>query len=327
MVIEADARPLRLRFGPAARVKVGVLAGLFVLLNYWQFRPLVAAWLHEENWGHGFVIPLFSLYLLYRRGDELFAAPRRACLWGLPILLAGIFAMILGFYPIGVSWLSQLSMTVVLFGLVLYLAGPAAARLVWLPVFYLAFAMPVPKMLYTQIATPLQELAAQSSCLLLKLFGVRIAIAASHLEIVSRSGQVHELTVVEACSGVRGLIAFVALGVAWAYLEARPIWQRLVLVLSAVPIALLCNILRVGGTCWMFVIDRPELGRDFMHKFMGLAMLLPALGMFWLLGLLLQRLWVEEGDENEGAPAPVGVGPGGGREGVHRSRPNVEASA
>lgn len=305
MVVEEDAVCLRSALPPAARLKLVVIGGLLVLLNFWQFRPLINAWLHDENWGHGFIIPLFSLYLLYRRGGELVRAPRRACAWGLVLLLAGIVAMIVGFYPIGMRWLSRLSMCVMLFGAVLYLAGPAAARITWLPIFYLAFAMPIPRMLYTRIATPLQELAAQSSCLLLKLFGARIDIVASHMEIVSRSGKVHELTVVEACSGVRSLLAYVALGVAWAYLEERPVWQRVVLVLCAVPIALLCNVARVTGTAWMFVIDRPELGMDFMHKFMGLAMLLPAVVLFWLLGLLLQKLYVEEEEPHAEGGAAV----------------------
>ena len=294
LVDEVEPVSLRHALPPAARIKLGILAALVVLLNAWQFRPLVDAWLHDENWGHGLVIPLFSLYLLYRRSDELLTAPRRICLWGLGILIAGILLMIVGFYPLGVRWLSQLSMTIVLFGLVLYLAGPTVAKLTSLPIFYLSLAMPIPKMLYTKIATPLQELAAQSSCVLLRLLGVRIDIAASHMEIVSRSGELHQLTVVEACSGVRSLIAYVALGVAWAYLEDRPLWQRVVLVLAAVPIAMLCNIARVAVTCWMFVIDKPELGRDFMHTFMGLTMLVPAVGLFWLLGWLLGAVFVED---------------------------------
>jgi exosortase len=198
-------------------------------------------------------------------------------------------------------------MPIVLFGLVLYVAGPAVAKLSALPIFYLCLAMPIPRLWYTQLATPLQELAAQSSCLLLRLFGVVIRVTASRLEIVSQSGRTYDLTVVEACSGVRSLIAYVALGVAWAYLETRPVWQRVALVLAAVPIALLCNVLRVAVTCSMFVADRPELGRDFMHEFMGLAMLVPAVVLFWLLGRLLGALYVED-DEEDDQPAPRGAG-------------------
>ena len=65
-------------------------AALLALLNRWQFHPLVDTWITDPNWSHGFLIPLFSLYLLYARREELLSAPRRACLWGLPILLGGM---------------------------------------------------------------------------------------------------------------------------------------------------------------------------------------------------------------------------------------------
>jgi len=299
LVDEPDLSAFAAHLSRAAWIKIAVLGALFVALNFWQFRLLVQAWLHEPNWAHGFAIPLFSLYLLYRRWDELRTVPKRACLWGLPILVFGILLMIVAFYPIGTYWLCQLSMVVMLMGLVLYQAGPGTTRLTWLPICYLSLAMPIPRMLYTRIATPLQELAAQSARLLLKLFGAQIDIMGSHLDITSVTGRFYELTVVEACSGVRSLIAYVALGVAWAYLENRPIWQRVVLVAAAVPIAMACNIARVAATCWMYVIDRPELGEGFMHSFMGLVMLIPAIAMFWLLGVLLSHMFIEEEVEDE----------------------------
>jgi len=295
-ISEPAALSFRTCVPPSAQVKFLLLAGLVIALNFWQFRPLVNSWLHDPNWGHGFIIPLFSLYLVYQRWNELLAAPRRVCGWGLLVLVAGLLAMVLGFHPIGTMWICQLSMTVVAFGLVLYLTGPRMAALTWLPIFYLVLAMPVPEMLYRRVANPLQELAAQASGLLLGLFGAQIDVSASHLTVTSLSGQVYPLDVIEACSGVRSLLAYLALGVAWAYLEPRPIWQRVVLVVSAVPIAILCNVLRVTVTGWMYVIDRPEMGQEFMHWFMGMVMLGPAVLMFLLLGWLLGNLFVEEAD-------------------------------
>ena len=100
-------------------------------------------------------------------------------------------------------------------------------------------------------------------------------------------------------------MAFMALGVAWAYLEYRPVWQRVVLVASAVPIVLLCNVLRVATTCLMYVLDQPELGKDFMHEFVGLLMLIPAAGMLWVLSRLLKAFFVEETDEAEADGPPA----------------------
>ncbi|MCY2924260.1 MAG: exosortase/archaeosortase family protein [Planctomycetota bacterium] len=294
------------RLSPWAYVKIAVLGVLLLALNYWQIQTLVDNWMADPNWSHGFIIPLFSLYLLFSRRDELFAAPTRICLWGLPILIVSLVAMALAFYPIQTNWISQLSITGMIFALVLYLAGPQVARLTWLPIFYLALAMPIPGALYTSIATPLQEFAAASSALLLKLFNVTLEVTASHLDITSRTGVQHPLTVAEACSGVRSLMAFVALGVAMAYIEPRPWWQRTILVVSVLPITIACNILRVTATATMFVIDRPELGQEFMHTFMGMILLVPALGMLLLLSWVLKRLFVEEDDDSGEAAAQDG---------------------
>lgn len=292
-------------FSRAAWVKIGIFAALLVVLHYWQLPMLVNKWLDDPNWSHGILIPLFSLYLLYARRHDLRAARRRVCLWGLPILIFGILAQIAAYYPIQNQWLTNLTMTVVLFGLVLYLAGPQIIRLTWLPILFLVFAMPMPGKLYADIALPLQEFAALTSAVILRLCGVQIDVTASNLTVVTRSGVLRDLTIEEACSGVRSLMAFVAIGVAIAYLENRPAWQRVVLVMFTVPIAILCNVIRVAVTCTMYVIDRPDLGQDFMHKFMGLLMLIPAFGMLWAVGWLLQNLFVEEEeDPAEDAPPP-----------------------
>jgi len=296
-------------FPPGACAKTLVLAGLFVALNAWQFPALVRTWLDDANWSHGFIIPLFSLYLVYSRWSELATAKRRICLWGLPIVVIAIAMVVMGFYPIGTYFVSQVNMVLLLFGLVLYLSGPAVARLAWLPIFFLIFALPIPDIEYSRVAEPLQRLAATGSGLILRIFGVQgVTVNESQMTLKSISGADQALTVAEACAGMRLLMAFVALGVAMAYLGDRPIWQRVILVAAAVPIAVLCNVIRVTITSTMYVWDRPEFGQDFMHGFTGIIMLGPALVMLWLLGLLLRSLFIEV-DEDEKtdageAPAP-----------------------
>jgi exosortase len=117
------------------------------------------------------------------------------------------------------------------------------------------------------------------------------------MDIVSLSGTHWPLNVVEACSGMRLLMAFMALGVATAYLEDRPIWQRVVLVLLGIPVAIVCNVVRVSITGVMYVLDKPQLGQGFMHDFTGILMLVPAFAMLWAVGWVLQGLFIEEDDD------------------------------
>jgi len=296
-------------FPASSRIKIAVIAFLFCGLNYWQFENLVASWRADANWSHGFLIPLFSAYLIYSRWDQLLAARRRVCLWGLPILLLSLFVLVYYFYPKQKYTVCQWSMIPLLLGIVLYLGGPEILKITWVPIVYLVLAVPIPSIIYEQIAYPLQELAAASTRIILTLCNVEIEVRASSLNITSISGEVHPLQVVEACSGVRSLMAFVALSAAMAYIDDRPAWHRVVLIASSLPITVLCNILRVTGTATMFVIDEPALGKDFMHTFMGMALLVPAL--FMLLGLswLLNHLFVEDEERTEDqAHAPEGPG-------------------
>jgi exosortase len=302
MVGVSSNRPIDQAFSPSACIKVAVIAFLLCGLNFWQFKRLVAGWRADPNWSHGFLIPLFSLYLIYIRWEQLKAAKRQICIWGLPIVLLSLITMVLSYFPLGVNWFCQLSMIPLFLGMVLYLAGPSVLKLTWVPIVYLVLAIPIPDILYQNIAYPLQELAAQSTTVILRLCGVVIDVSASSLSITSISGKVHPLQVVEACSGVRSLMAFVALSAAMAYIDERPVWQRLVLIFSSLPITMLCNILRVTATSTMFVIDQPELGKDFMHTFMGMALLIPALlmllGLSWMMNHLFYEIDDDEDDEN-----------------------------
>ena len=104
------------------------------------------------------------------------------------------------------------------------------------------------------------------------------------------------LDVAEACSGMRLLMAFVALGVAMAYLHERPIWQRLVLLLSTIPIAILCNVVRVTITGLIYILWNPEYAKGIYHDMLGLMMLPLAFGFYGILAWLMSNLYTDEED-------------------------------
>ena len=292
-------------FPRAARIRAGVLALLFLAVYWRLLEPMLRICTTESNWYHGLVIPLFSLYLLYIRRDELYAARRRTCIWGLPLALACILG---GLYVIlhrmpGAYWAAQMAMVGAIFGLVLYLAGPRVIRLTWLPILFLAFAVPIPELLYQRISLPLQNLSAKGAVMMLRAGGVEIVSTASMMTLISRAKFEHPLEVAEACSGMRILMAFMALSVAMAYLDYKPLWQRVILVAAGIPIAIFCNVLRVTITCMMYYYDRPELGQDFMHYFTGMLMLVPAFLLLWALAWVLKHLVREEPDAQSAAEA------------------------
>jgi len=292
-------------------IKIAVIAGLFVALNFWQFRVLLIRW-REPDWSHGYIIPLFSAFLIWNTRDALLRAKPRVCLWALPMMLLAFLGQVLAFYHPSLrnNWICQICMVGMLFFLVLYLAGPSVIRVVWLPILYLVLAMPVPGGLYTSMSLPLQNIAAKGSTGILAMLGVQVNATQSNLSITSVSGVLHGVTVAEACSGMRSLLAYVALGVAWAYLEDRPVWQRVTLVLIIIPVAVFCNVVRVAITCMAYYYDEPVLGQDFMHTATGMLMLIPALLLFMLASWLLKKLVIEEDDSPDATQTASAGGAG-----------------
>jgi len=299
-----DVLSLPGRWDRGTWIRAGILAVLFLAAHKNLVWWVGLGWYRNINWSHGFLIPVFSLYLLYSRRWEIQNTARRPWLAGLAIMLIFLVAEVafLGVLPaLRNSSMAAFAMVGVLFGLVLYMTGWRLIGLLWLPILYLALAIPLPGQYYTKIAYPLQEFAAAGAVGILRAVGVEIVRDASKLTLISQSGFQHGLTVAEACSGMHLLMAFVALGIATAYLENRPLWQRIILVAAGLPIAVFCNVLRVTITCTMYYIDKEELGQNVLHNFTGMLMLIPAFAMLWGLGWVLSHLFVEsdEGDDDE----------------------------
>lgn len=282
-------------FSVASVVKALVLALMLVGMNLDQFPRIFLGW-REPNWSHGPLIPLFSLYLVYVRRHEILSARRRVCVWALPALVLACLVHVAA-YRVQNPWSCQVSMAVLAVTLIAFLGGMELAKLLCLPIMFLVFAMPIPPIVYVRVAYPLQELAAGGAGNLMKILGFQVETVASSMQVISASGKIYPLVVEEVCSGMRLLVAFMALGVAMAYLEERPIWQRVILVFMGVPVAVACNVVRVTITCFMYYLDKPQMGKGFMHEFTGMLMLIPAFAMLWFVGWLMRG--TEESQSSE----------------------------
>jgi len=303
-MIEPDA-PAGLSNYPSSPswIKLAVLGVLVILFEFNEIVQLKNGWLSDASWSHGFILPFFSLYLLYDRREEIFSLKRKTAWLGLVVVIAAILIKAYVLLVVRNVWLAQLTIPLLIFGLVIFLCGWKLAYTTAVPVFYIALAMPWPDRLYRMVSIPLQELAAKIAAGILQLCGVQIEVTNSAIKVVSTSGTVYPLQVAEACSGMRSLMAFVALGVAMAYLWDRPLWQRLVVIFAGIPVAIACNLIRVISTCSMYVWDRPELGHGIMHSLMGVALLIPAMILFFgiikLMDAMYEEVEEEEGEDSE----------------------------
>ena len=220
--------------------------------------------------------------------------------WGLGILLSGMLLTGYGIWPGQNDYLKDLGMIAVIFGTVLTLCGWRVMAVAWFPILFLVCAIPWPGLVYSKVAQPLQFLAAKVATVVMNVAQVETYVEGTQI-VLSKGGEEHVLNVAEACAGMRSLMTFITAGgvVGFVLGGERPMWQRLLIVASAVPIAIACNVGRVSGMGLSYFYVSEAVSQGFAHQLAGLVMLVPAF--FMLLGVVwvLDNLFVEEEIEDD----------------------------
>ncbi|RME48724.1 MAG: exosortase [Deltaproteobacteria bacterium] len=267
--------------------------GLGVALLYLPLLPeLVGDWWNDPNYSHGFLIPIVSGYLCWERRDTLRRLPLGSDRGGLLLLLVGLFLFLAGVVA-AEEFTQRFSLIVVLAGVIRYNLGREVFRAVRFPLAYLSFMIPLPYLLYDQIAFPLKLFAARCATLSLHLLGIPVFREGNIIELSAM-----RLEVADACSGIRSLISLFALSVIYAYLSQPKTWQRIVLVAATIPIAIVANGARVSGTGIIAEYAGIEAAEGFFHAFSGWLIFLIAT----LLLVGLGRLLTFVGEGKKGVP-------------------------
>ena len=207
---------------------------------------------------------------------------------GLAVVLAGICGQVL-YRATGNPHMSLLSMLVLLYGAALFVFGWEHLKILWLPISYLVFSMPPPDPIYVKMTMPMQSLAAELGVQLMPLFGTHGARFGTTILVEGY----FPLNVAEACSGMKMLVGFFALAVALGYTTQRPVWQKIMMAVMALPIAILCNGLRVTLTGVMAVKVGGQWAEGKAHEYFGILMYIPAMLMLVGVAWILDRLFVD----------------------------------
>ena len=265
----------------------------------------------NADWSHALIVPLISAYYIFHHRHTLAQARARVWFPALPLVFLGLVGYAFWVYPGRNDMFQGYSMLITLFGLVWFLLGPEPMRVLWFPIAFLVFGIKIADALWERIAWELQQVASMGAMFALKFFTAfldfDVARRGTTLDLIFVSGgvPVHEsLNVAEACSGLRSLMAFIALGTAMAFLWGRPWWQRIIMVLASVPIAVGVNIARVTAIGLLYLVD-PKYAHGDFHTMVGMLMLIPAAGLFLLLGWIMDRIIVRDDEESP----PAGAGP------------------
>jgi exosortase len=284
---------------PHHYIKMIIIGALLCYLFRIEISQIVGRWLMDSSWSHGFLIPLFSLYFVNQNKDQILSLQTRPNYLGLLFLVLAIAFYVLNrFSPSGYEYFCRMSIITTLSAVVLFLGGWRLIQYTWLPIGFLVFAVPLPERYYRALTIPMRQWAATVAGGLLNLVPKLDATASGVVIDVFYRGRPLEpaLDVAEACAGMRLLMAFMALGVAMAYLHYRPLWQRIILLASTVPIAIFCNVVRVTLTGFIYVLVHPKYAQGIYHDMLGMAMLPLAFGLYGFLAWFVSSLFVDESE-------------------------------
>lgn len=261
-----------------------VLLGIYLPV----FTELVSDWERDPNYSHGFLVPLVSLFLLWKKRKELSQIQTKVSPLGLGIIAGGLFLLLVG--TAGAEYFTvRLSFVLLLFGLVWYFGGSRMAKTSSVPIWYLVLAIPVPYVIYFAVAFPLQIWATKITAVLLHILGMPSIRQGNVIHLPHYS-----LEVVEACSGLRSLVSMLALSGVYAYLTQKTKLKKLILFLSAVPIALVANIFRISITALGAYLISPKMAEDFLHELSGLVVFIVSFICLFIFGEILKRIGMKK---------------------------------
>ncbi|MDX9710413.1 MAG: exosortase/archaeosortase family protein [Trichloromonas sp.] len=254
-------------------------------LAYWTVVPgMVSDWNNDPNYSHGFLVPLIAGYFAWRKWPELKRLPVRPSNLGLLAVVGSLLLLIFGFA--GTEYFTMRSSLVFLLaGIILFWFGWAIFKGLLLPVGFLLFMVPLPYIVYDAMAFPLKLLVAKFSVAALKLMGIAVLREGNIIMFPQTV-----LEVADACSGLRSLMSLLALAVAYAVFSQKSNLMRVIMVLSAVPIAIATNMFRVIVTGVLAQHYGAAAAEGFFHEFAGLAVFALAMVLLFLLGALLRKV-------------------------------------
>ncbi len=272
---------------------------------------LAAFWWEDENYSHGLLIPFVIGYILWVERGRLAGEPKRPSLWwGGAAIVAALAALWVG--TAGAEIFTQrTSLVLLLGGVVVYFWGFRLLRLVLVPLFLLLLAIPIPAIIFNKVAFPLQLFASRVAVWTMRQFDIPVLRQGNVIELMPlNSATTKKLEVVEACSGIRSLMTLVTLAVVFAYftsparhdsggtgggragfrLRNWAFWRFWIIVVSAIPIAIVTNAARVSGTGVLARFYGTEVADGFFHSFSGWVVYIVAFLLLFAVGWLLDRL-------------------------------------
>ena len=278
-------------------VAVALVVAGFALLYRQVLVKLVMDWYNDDNYSHGFLIVPLALYFVWERRHKLRNIPLAPNAFGLVVVFGSIVVLIAGILG-SELFLTRISILGTLVGVVLFLCGAGYLRALMFPLAFLLLMIPIPAIIFNQIAFPLQLLASRFGESAMGIANVPVLREGNVLILANTT-----LEVAEACSGIRSLVSLLTLAIVLGYFSDPRGWVRTLVALSSVPVAIVTNGFRVAGTGIAAHQFGAAAAEGFFHEFSGWLVFVSA----FMLMLAVQRTIVRLAPAVSVAPAPVAV--------------------
>jgi exosortase len=268
---------------PSFFLSKGRIAAVVLLISSFAFMyhktmvKLVSDWAADDNYSHGFFILPIALYFVWDRRSHFYGAKTHSSLLGLLLILASFATLMAGLLG-SELFLTRISILGTIAGTILYIWGWQHLKILIFPILFLLLMIPIPAILFNQIAFPLQLLASRFGELALVITGIPVLREGNVIRMANVS-----LEIVEACSGIRSLITMLALAIVFGYFADRRIWARAVLAFAAFPIAILTNGFRVAVTGVAAHYFGSEAAQGLLHTTSGWLIFVLAFVMLFVL--------------------------------------------
>ena len=240
---------------------------LFVAATLWIYGRVLAElageWWSNPDYSHGLLIPFAIGYLLYEKRDTLASLPIRPSWFGLVVIVGSQVVNLVGF--LGAEYfLQRTSFVLLLTGLILFLGGWQHLRETAFMLLLLELAIPLPVLIFNVVALPLQLIASSWAESFLRVCQIPVLREGNLLVLAQQT-----LNVTEACSGIRSLMSLITLGLMLAYFLPFRWMARVAFVLTTIPVAIVANAFRVGGTGILATYFGEKAAQGFFHTFSG----------------------------------------------------------
>jgi exosortase len=239
------------------------LVGLTIFVYYDVMWRLIHQWSSDPNFSHGFIVPLFSAFVVWTQRQKLTALPVNPSGWGLLLIVGSLAMVIVG--SLGAElFIARISLILLLAGMVIFLLGWQHFRVLLFPWLFLFFMVPIPAIIFAQLTLPLQTLAAKLATAALQTVGIPVLREGNVIALPAMP-----LEVAEACSGIRSLLSLGTLAIIYGYFLEERLIPRILIALAAIPIAVLANGFRIFGTGVLVQYWDADKALGFFHEFSG----------------------------------------------------------